>query len=340
MGDKDWDELLHSPYEEKQKKQRKAPSGTAGLIVGLIGAVVVGGFVGWMLAPEPSQPGAAATTTTTMSTTTTAAIPTEPGFLPGFVTLGDTAFAPIAQFESGDKTYVAVSEIVGSDGDRVDTTPTVIGRYMFPTDSAVREVTAVAAPGVRLIEFDTLVEAATLEIEMGTEPVSQSSCVECIPFSAEDADTVVEFTGFPMEITDPGLDVELAEGQVVSFDRILIEDEWGVVDWHIESDNESVAQVSFYVYFLDTELEQSDGGISGPASLLPRSELGPRFGQSQPPATPGMAPRGQIQLSRSGPPLTSENPPTGVAIRWSVTWTTPTDTSATLEPAPVWGAAR
>ena len=173
-----------------------------------------------------------------------------------------------------------------------------------------------------------------MSVFMGTEPVSQSSCDECNPFLPDDSDIALGFDGFPMTIDDPSIAIDLGDGESIRLDRIVIDDEWGVVDWHAVSDDVAlVAQVDVYVYFLGTETEQSDGGISGPASLLPRSLLGPRFGQSQPPARPGMAYDGSIQLSRTGPHITSENQPTGVGIRWNVTWVVPTDESASLEPA-------
>ncbi len=120
---------------------------------------------------------------------------------------------------------------------------------------------------------------------------------------------------------------------MVVIDRMVLDDEWGVVDWHVESDDGLVARVDVFINFLGTEIEQSDGSISGPAALIPAHTVGPRFGQSQPPARPGMAGAGSNQLSRVGPHLTSENPPTGIAIGWAVTWSVPTDDSSSLEPA-------
>jgi hypothetical protein len=196
-------------------------------------------------------------------------------------------------------------------------------------------VTAVAAPGVRLIEFDGVSGDVSLAMDIGTDPVTETNCAECTPFLPDDGDVLLEFAGFPLVIDDPALAIDLGGGRFIQFDRIVLDDEWGLMDWHAQSTDGLVAQVDVYVYFLDTETEQSDGGISGPASLLPRSLLGPRFGQSQPPARPGMAYDGSIQLSRTGPHITSENQPTGVAIRWNVTWVVPTDESASLEPAPL-----
>ncbi len=352
MDDKVWEELLRSPYEQapKHDKTPKQPksnsSGVAGLVVGLMAAVVVGATIGWVLAPDTLEEIAAPTTTNTSEapTSTTAPGPTPPGFLAGFAPLGDTAFEPIVQFESAGRTYVAISEIVASDGDRTETAPTVVGRYLSPIDSGVvaslREITAVAAPGIRLIEFDVIPGEASLQLELGTKPVVQSGCADCIPFLPDESDTTFAFTGFPMEIDDPSLDVVLPGGQIISFDRILLEDEWGIVDWHVESDDALVAQVKLFVFFLDTATEQADGSSTGPATLMPRGEFGARFGQSQPPAPPGMAPSGQIQLSRVGPHLTSENQPSGVAIRSTVTWTVPTAESTSLDPAPLWGSSR
>ena len=128
MDDQLWQELLESPYEKK-RKPKEAPSGPQrpliGLTVGIAVAVVVGGGAGWWLAPEAAEVTAPTTTVTAPPTTQPAAIG-EPGFLPGFSELGGTAFAPVVQFTVGDKTYIAVSEIVHSDSDRAATQPTAI----------------------------------------------------------------------------------------------------------------------------------------------------------------------------------------------------------------------
>lgn len=340
MDDKVWDELLRSPYEDK-RRQRKSSSGNSAILIFGVGmAVIIGGFVGWFLAPRSGQAVASDTTTTQQTTTTEQPIAVEPGFLPGYVPLGETAFAPIVQFSSGDRTYVAVSEIVKSEADRLETEPTVLGRYEVSEGSGFalgrRDVTAVAAPGIRLVEFDTVFDDAGMALYVGTDPVSLESCDDCDPFLPDDNDVVLGFDGFPMEIDDPSMVIDLGEGGFIQFDRIVLNDDWGVVDWTAVSDDVALmAQVDVFVYFLDTAIENSDGSISGPASLLPRSSLGPRFGQSQPPAVPGMAYGGSIQLSRQGPHLTSENPPSGIAIRWEVRWTTPTDETASLDAAVV-----
>jgi hypothetical protein len=337
MDDNVWDELLQSPYDGRPRQRRSPSSSRSAVVVGASIAVVLGGFVGWLLAPSSESEVAIDTTTTMETTTTQVSISDEPGFLPGYVALGDTAFAPVVQFTVGERTYIAVSEVVQSGTDRLETEPATIGRYTAETsdDAAIgrREMTAVAAPGIRLIEFESVVEDGQISMFAGTTPVSISSCDDCNPFLPDESDIVLGFDGFPLEVDDPSLSVDLGAGESIRFDRIVLTDEWGVVDWHAESDDGLMAQVDVFVYFLDTSIENSDGSTSGPASLLPRTWLGPRFGQSQPPARPGMAYGGSIELAREGPHITSENPPTGIAIRWSVTWTKPTDASASLEPA-------
>ena len=336
MDDQLWQELLESPYEKK-RKPKEAPSGPQrpliGLTVGIAVAVVVGGGAGWWLAPEAAEVTAPTTTVTAPPTTQPAAIG-EPGFLPGFSELGGTAFAPVVQFTVGDKTYIAVSEIVHSDSDRAATQPTAIGRYQFPTPdgaiSATRDITAISAPGVRLVEFDAIVGDESLVLDLGTNPVFRSSCPGCNPFLPDDDDEVFGFSGFPMQIDDPSLAIDLGANGSIVFDRIVLDDEWGVVDWHVASDSGLIAQVDLYAFFLGTETAHSDGSVSGPAALIPLHEQGPRFGQATTLADPGMSEQGSIQLSRTGPHITSENQPTVVAIRWEVTWTTPSGESTSL----------
>lgn len=336
MDDKLWQELLASPYDEQPKPDRKQGRGYVGVMIGTALAVVVGGTVGWLLAPESTEASAASTTTTMATTTTEPTVPSEPGFLPGFTALGDTAFAPVFQFTSGDRTYLAISEIVGSGSERTETEPTPIAEYGFPDGlTAVREVTAVAAPGIRLVEFEGPLGDAPLPVTRGTDPVVEATCPECGWLIQGDAAIELPFESFPVEIEGGSIVIDVGQGRSIIVDRLVLEDEWGIADWHVESDDGLVAQVEIFVNFVGTEMTQSDGSISTPAALIPSHFAGPRFGQSQPPARPGMAQAGTEQLARTGPHITSENQPTGIAIGWSVTWSVPTDDSATLEPASV-----
>lgn len=345
MGDKAWDGLLESPYEDRERRRKPrdpGPSrGPAPLFaVGLIAAVGIGALVGWMLAPATPEVAAPTTTTLAPTTTTTEAHIGASGFLAGYTELGATAFAPVVQFTSGDHTYVVVSEIVRVGDDRTEVAPTAVANYSIPASSggadltALREITAILSPGIRVLEFERVDDPVALQITEGTPPVTLSSCPTCEFYELGGDDVVFDFTGFPMVLADAAITIDLGEERSVVIDRLDINDEWGLVDWHVEASDGAVATVDIVVSFVGTDSE------NGRAELVGPGHVGPRFAQSQPPAVPGYASAGRLQLFRVGPHITSENQPTGVSVRWVVTWSAPEGEAAGLAPADLWGAGR
>jgi hypothetical protein len=345
MGDKAWDGLLESPYDERERRRKSRNEGSnrgrvPRLAVGVLGASGIGALVGWALAP--GVPEAAPTTTTLATTTTTTeAHLGDSGFLAGYTELGNTAFAPVVQFTSGDQTYVVVSEIVRAGDDRTEVAPTVVANYVAPSSTggaplrSLREITAILSPGIRVLEFERFDDPVALQVTAGTAPVTISSCPRCEFYELGGNDVVFEFAGFPMVLADAPITIDLGEGRSVVLDRLDINDEWGLVDWHVEASDGAVATVDIVVSFLGTESDQN-----GRAELVGPEHVGPRFAQSQPPAVPGFASAGRLQLFRAGPHITSENQPTEVSVRWVVTWSAPTTDAAVLAPAKPWGSRR
>ncbi|MCB1247036.1 MAG: hypothetical protein KDB69_07220, partial [Acidimicrobiia bacterium] len=193
--------------------------------------------------------------------------------------------------------------------------------------SATRAITAVLTPGVRLIEFPGVASSAPITLVEGVSPVVNTlERTLAVPLAGGPIGP--PFEGLPYESHEPNR-IALTDDASLVIDDVVVDDDWGLITWSVESDRDIVVQPEF---FIEYEGSDTDGNL---ALLVPSHSLGPRFGQSQPPSEPGFATAGIAQLSRLGPHITDSNPPTGLALYWNIRWTEPTSMTATIDAAPV-----
>jgi hypothetical protein len=339
MADDRWDDLIKSPYDADPDESTRGRS----VVVLYLVAVVLGAGAGWIVSNLAESEVTAATTSTAIEavTTTTTAGVVDPAFLDGFISVGESAMMPILQFEHEGRTYVAVSEIVRSDGDPETIRPMVTGKWEIVesagTSIANREITAVMSPGIRLVEFDGAVASDSIQVWSGTTPDGQSSCPGCsrADFPAADGEIDLQRTDFPIEIQMP-VSEELARGLSLVIDTVLIDEDWGYAEWRAVGDEGGAIAFDMIVTFPgsgDTEAQPPDD-----AQLMALYHMGPSFGQSQAAVQPRPTREGAIQLYRFHTPITADNPPSTTVVRWTARWTYPVNESFQLPMPPPWTA--
>ncbi len=327
-----WEELLRSPYEEDRSRRRGSGGGGGGpLLFGAVAlAVVAGGTLGWYLAPEGDVTADPSSTTTTSSS-----LPdvdrTEPGFLPDYVVLGDTAMREVTRFDSLGTTYVVFSEIVRSDLNRSEVAPMTIASYATVTAGGTTESDfnsiAALAPGLRLVGFGG---TADRDVVVG-EGVSTRTLEVPVDIGLQivGGEEAPAFAGFPIEFVGHRIPLDATRAIVV--DRLVATEEWGTVAWHMEGPD-AVAKVEFFVTYVNDEVSPDEQ----PGLLIPRYQIGPRFGQSQPPSPPGLMQSGVQELVHIGNHVTDSNLPSSVIVSWRIEWSEPTGDVFTI---PVTAAA-
>lgn len=335
MGDDQWGELITSPYDADPKE----PLSMWRIVAIYVVAAVVGIGAGWLVSQLGGEEVAALSTTSTEAvTTTTVPRVLHPIFLDGFTETGASAVRPVLHFQHDGRRYVAVSEIIRSDGDRATVGPLVTGRWAMGEAAAAvvanREITAVMSPGIRLVEFDGVANADLIQVWRGTTPDEQTSCVGCFTGEPDgsEGDIEIDLADLPLVLTE-AISSELDRGLSFVVDTLAIDMDWGYADWHAVGDEDATLSLDIIVVFPGTGSE--DAGSPDPAQLLAAHHLGPTFGQSQAAVLASPTRAGGVELYRRGPPITSENHPSTAVVRWLATWTYPVNEALEFAMPPV-----
>lgn len=328
MDENVWNELTSSPYDQnKEERPRRQSSSALRIGIGVVVSIALGALVGWTVAPTDG--GDEATSAPTTVTSTTLPVLTGPGFLAGYEPLDETAFGPITQFVSGDRTYVAVVEVVRSDGDRLETAPHPVASYEIDAGgnrlTSSRSITAVLAPGVRLIEFPGLAEPNEVLARAGTARESVDLPRDlAIPIAGGEIGE--PFDGFPFVASDESR-IALTDDAAIVITSVIVSEDWGLISWYVDGPDGVVATTEFAIEF-ERATDSTDLTV-----LIPSHSQGPRFGQSQPSSPPGLAPASTEQMVRTGPHITDDNPVVGLSMWWHIEWSAPTAETVTVPPA-------
>jgi hypothetical protein len=333
MADERWASLLGTPYDDKGRtRDRKS-----GRWLWFLGASLGAGLLfGWLIATvsadDTTSLAGSTTTTAIASTTTFPASVTDEGILVGHSRVGATAFGVLGSFQSGETTFVIVSEIVGVDTDRTATPRETVGSWDLVTDAATVPMTAdtraVLSPGLSLLSFETIATAEELRFTPSSDVGRNSSCTVCDDqFSdASDGDIDLGDTTLPTTVEEPSLAITLTDDVSVVIDAIQLGEDSGAVEWHTEGPTGALVAVEFFVTYAGAT--DPDTGVD--TSLGPVHLIGQRFGQSQVPVAPQPAREGTAELGRTGPPIPVGTVTVRPILRWHVSWVFPVGESTSV----------
>jgi hypothetical protein len=261
MTDDVWRELLRSPFDDDPPPQRSADGGSKGprvrfAAIGLaIGVLLAGGWL--LLAGDDADPEMEAVVTTTTSAPPEVAAE---GFPIGYVEVDEGLGArPELMYVQGSDLYVVLSTAVRSDVDPGSAETFKGGEWV---------VTGGAAPVTATAEVSNAhsLGVVTVRFSAGGAPPSQVSSLLLTPATPRvtyEHELEYPTDGLPFETTEAlRFGVDYGDAEIV-VDRIAVDANVGVVDWHVVGPDTVRARVDVVVILPDTA-----GGEDDPATRL------------------------------------------------------------------------
>lgn len=270
MSEDVWRELLQSPFDDDPAS---GPGGTEngnGRALRFVAAGLVAGVVlaaGWLMVTRDDAVVAA----DGVSSGTTAASPTAapPGWPAGYVEVADGVGARAElMYVQGDDLYVVVSTAVRSDVDPSEAETFKGGEWVVLGGTAPVAATAeVGNPqslGVGSVSFSAAVVPPASARSLLLTPLA--------PRVETEHEAQYETEGLPFETTEPLRFLTDYDDAVVVIDRIAVDANVGVVDWHVAGSDTVRAQVDVVV-----ELPGTSSGDDDPPTLLMSEHLAPPY---------------------------------------------------------------
>jgi hypothetical protein len=295
MSDSSFEELLKSPYSDREPDDSDAIPWKPPVAAAIGGALVMATFLIYSIATAPDDP-TAATTTTNVATEAIAVQAT--GFPPGYVAVSDDVAmrADVMRTDSNSTTFF-VSSVTESGTDPESASAVDVVSWRVRSNGS--EPSLLYQHSSR-----TALGGVTVDLSPVSDPLN-AVLVATLPGTFEDVEDVLTLVPeVPTVVTDHRIAVGDA---VVVVDELAIGNGYGSMRWHLEGG--LAARVDVRVVF---------DGVQFPLVLLTPYNDDPDFARGFGDIPPAWNPQGEITLLRDGEPLSDVNVPTGITVTFAV----------------------